>query len=164
MAVRLALALQQRGQRAVVINADSAQVYSDLRVLSARPTEDEMRGIEHRLFGTWDGAQACSAADWAAAAKEVIADARSSGTVPILVGGTGLYVQALVDGYVLDDKKPDIKKRKELDNKTVKELYNILFKISQNFAKKLNQSDKNNKRRLIRYIEMLESGGKKIFI
>ncbi|MEP6870068.1 MAG: isopentenyl transferase family protein, partial [Novosphingobium sp.] len=68
LAVRLALALQGQGRRAVVINADSAQVYVDLAIVSARPSADEMRGVEHRLFGTWDGAIACSAADWAAAA------------------------------------------------------------------------------------------------
>ena len=56
LAVELALALEERGRRCVVINADSAQVYRDLRVLSARPTDAEMRGIEHRLFGEWDGA------------------------------------------------------------------------------------------------------------
>ena len=82
----------------MVINADSAQVYSDLRVLSARPTEDEMGGIEHRLFGTWDGAQPCSAADWAATAKREIAALHEEGAVPILVGGTGLYLRTLLDG------------------------------------------------------------------
>ena len=98
MAVRLALALQAHGRRAVVINADSAQVYADLRVLSARPDEAEMQGIEHCLFGTWDGAQACSAADWAVAAKAVIDAAFADDAVPILVGGTGLYLRTLLDG------------------------------------------------------------------
>lgn len=83
---------------AVVINCDSAQVYADLSVLSARPSEEEMGGIEHRLFGSWDGATACSAADWAAAAKREIADVHSSRGVPILVGGTGLYIRTLLDG------------------------------------------------------------------
>jgi tRNA dimethylallyltransferase len=96
--VRLALTLEQRGRRAVVINADSAQVYADLAVLSARPTAEEMHGIEHRLFGTWDGAVACSAADWAAAAKREIAQAHAAGALPILVGGTGLYIRTLLDG------------------------------------------------------------------
>ncbi|GGD50386.1 tRNA (adenosine(37)-N6)-dimethylallyltransferase MiaA [Erythrobacter arachoides] len=99
LAVRLALALHNRFQRpAIVINADSAQVYANLHVLSARPSEDEMKGVPHRLFGTWDGAQACSAADWAAAARREIADAHQSGAVPILVGGTGLYIRTLLDG------------------------------------------------------------------
>ena len=82
----------------MVINADSAQVYRDLRVLSARPSEDEMRGVPHRLFGEWDGAEPCSAADWAARAKREIEDAHLAGQVPILVGGTGLYIRTLLDG------------------------------------------------------------------
>ena len=82
----------------MVINADSAQVYSDLRVLSARPSEKEMGGIEHRLFGTWDGATACSAADWAEAAKREISALHGEGAVPILCGGTGLYMRTLLEG------------------------------------------------------------------
>ena len=98
LAVRLALALEKHGRRGVVINADSAQVYADLAVLSARPTDADMRGIDHRLFGTWDGAQACTAADWATAAKREIAAIHAEGAVPILVGGTGLYIRTLLDG------------------------------------------------------------------
>ena len=94
LAVKLAL----RHGSAVVINADSAQVYADLRVLSARPSDEEMRGVEHRLFGTWDGAQACSAADWAAAARVEIADVHAQAKLPILVGGTGLYMRTLLEG------------------------------------------------------------------
>jgi tRNA dimethylallyltransferase len=95
LAVDLALAL---GRPAVVINADSAQVYRDLRVLSARPSEEDMRGVPHRLFGEWDGAEACSAADWAARAKREIEDAHLAEQVAILVGGTGLYIRTLLEG------------------------------------------------------------------
>jgi len=98
LAVRLALALAERGRRGVVINADSAQVYADLAVLSARPTADEMRGVEHRLFGAWDGARSCSAADWAQAARREIAQIQAEGAIPILAGGTGLYIRTLLDG------------------------------------------------------------------
>ena len=98
LAVKLAQAIEEGGRRAVVINADSAQVYADLQVLSARPTKAEMDGVEHRLFGTWDGAQPCSAADWAAAAKTEIARLHAQGAVPVLVGGTGLYIRTLLDG------------------------------------------------------------------
>ena len=94
----LAVRLAQQTGKAVIINADSAQVYADLQVLSARPTTAEMGGIEHRLFGTWDGAQACSAADWGRAAKREIVRAHRADAVPILVGGTGLYLQTLLDG------------------------------------------------------------------
>ncbi len=98
MAVNLAKALKKAGQAGVVINADSAQVYRDLCVLSARPTKEEMGGIEHRLFGEWDGAGACSAADWAKRAKDEIAACHDAGEVPILVGGTGLYFKVLLEG------------------------------------------------------------------
>lgn len=96
--MRLAEALIARGRQAVVINADSAQVYADLAVLSARPSPAEMRGVPHRLFGAWDGATACSAADWAARARDEIAAVHAAGGVPILVGGTGLYLRTLLDG------------------------------------------------------------------
>ncbi len=82
----------------MIVNADSAQVYADLQILSARPTEEEMDGIEHRLFGAWDGAEPCSAAAWAARAKAEIADIHAAGAVPILVGGTGLYFKVLLEG------------------------------------------------------------------
>jgi len=97
-AVKLALALKKRGRKSAIINADSAQVYADLQILSARPTEDEMGGIEHRLFGTWNGAAACSAADWAAKAKDEIAALHAQDAVPILCGGTGMYVKTLLEG------------------------------------------------------------------
>jgi len=98
LAVRLALALKERGQPSAVINADSAQVYRDLRVLSARPHETEMQGIDHRLFGNWDGAQPCSAGVWADAVRKELDTLYAQGTVPILVGGTGLYMRSLLDG------------------------------------------------------------------
>ena len=97
-AVRLALALAAQGRAATVINADSAQVYADLAVLSARPSAEEMHGVPHRLFGEWDGAEACSAADWAVRARTVVAEVHAAGGVPILVGGTGLYIRTLLDG------------------------------------------------------------------
>ncbi len=96
--MRLAEALIARGRQAVILNADSAQVYADLSVLSARPTPAEMAGIEHRLFGAWDGAEACSAAAWASRASAEIAACHAQGAVPILVGGTGLYMRVLLDG------------------------------------------------------------------
>lgn len=98
LAVRYAQYLQSRGQRAVIINADSAQVYADLAILSARPSEAEMGGVEHRLFGTIDGAEACSAARWAEDARAEIAAAHAADALPILVGGTGLYLRTLLDG------------------------------------------------------------------
>ena len=83
---------------ATVINADSMQVYADLHILSARPDEAEMAGVPHVLFGHIDGAEACSAARWAAEARAEIARAHDAGSLPILAGGTGLYLRTLLDG------------------------------------------------------------------
>ena len=98
LALRFADTLAAGGRRGVIVNADSAQVYADLRVLSARPSPEEEARAEHRLFGAWDGSQTCSAAEWAEAAKREIAAIQCAGNVPILVGGTGLYIRTLLDG------------------------------------------------------------------
>ena len=94
MAVALARALG----RAQVINADASQIYADLAILSARPTADEMQGVPHRLFGEIDGAQPYNAARWAADARRALARAWEDDDVPILVGGTGLYLRTLLFG------------------------------------------------------------------
>ncbi|XAP77160.1 tRNA (adenosine(37)-N6)-dimethylallyltransferase MiaA [Citromicrobium bathyomarinum] len=98
LALDLAERLKNEGRKGVIVNADSAQVYADLQVLSARPSADEIDQAEHRLYGAWDGSQACSAAQWAEAAKREIADIHAHGDVPILVGGTGLYIRTLMEG------------------------------------------------------------------
>src|SRR3712207_6423342 len=86
----LALALAERAN-GVVINADSAQVYRELRVVSARPSAEEEARAPHRLYGYRDGAEPCSAADWAADGRGAIGEAHAEGLLPILAGGTGLY-------------------------------------------------------------------------
>jgi tRNA dimethylallyltransferase len=93
----LALALAER-RDVTVINADSAQVYGALPVLSAQPSADEMARCPHRLFGYLDGAEACSAARWAGDAKAALAEAWEAGRLPLLVGGTGLYLRTLLEG------------------------------------------------------------------
>ena len=82
----------------IVINADSAQVYRDLRVLTARPTEADEARVPHRLFGHVDGAESYSAARWADEARAEIDRAHALGKLPVLVGGTGLYLRTLLDG------------------------------------------------------------------
>ena len=110
IALELARTLAESGRQGVIVNADSAQVYADLRILSARPSEEEMADVEHRLFGAWDGSEACSAAAWAARAKAEIADIHASGGVPILVGGTGLYLKVLFEGIApIPEIDPDIR-------------------------------------------------------
>jgi tRNA dimethylallyltransferase len=83
---------------ATIINADSMQVYADLRIITARPSVADAQRHQHALFGTHDGAQACSAAQWATDASAAIALARQAGRLPILVGGSGLYIRSLIDG------------------------------------------------------------------
>jgi tRNA dimethylallyltransferase len=94
-ALALALAQQING---VIVNADSAQIYKDLRILSAAPTTDQLKIAEHRLYGVADGSSACSASDWAKMAKRHIAEVQLANRTPILVGGTGLYIRTLLDG------------------------------------------------------------------
>lgn len=93
----LALALAER-TNGTIVNADSAQVYRDLRILSARPSEEEEKRAPHLLYGYRDGADPCSAASWAADARAAIRDVHEAGKLPILVGGTGLYLRTLLEG------------------------------------------------------------------
>ena len=94
-ALALALAEEFGG---TIINADSQQVYRDLAVLSARPGEAEMARVPHRLYGMIDAAENCSAGRWLALAQAEIDAARTAGRLPILAGGTGLYLEALLNG------------------------------------------------------------------
>ena len=93
----LAIRLAQR-LGGLVINADSMQVYRDLRIITARPSEAEERAAAHALFGTIDGATTHSVSLWLADATTCLARAATAGLVPIFVGGTGLYFKALTQG------------------------------------------------------------------
>ena len=83
-----------------IINADSQQVYRDIAILSARPGVEELERAPHRLYGMIDAAEACSAGRWRRLALEAIAQTHLERRVPILVGGTGLYLRALEHGLV----------------------------------------------------------------
>jgi len=108
-ALALSLAQQIGG---VIVNADSAQIYRHLPVLSAAPTDEERKAAEHRLYGVQDGALPCSAAEWAEMARREIADIHASGRVPILVGGTGLYLRTLLEGIApVPPIEPDVRAR-----------------------------------------------------
>jgi tRNA dimethylallyltransferase len=156
LAVELALELERRGARGVVINADSAQVYRDLAVLSARPTPEDMRGVGHRLFGAWDGADPCSAADWAAAARREIESAHLAGAVPILAGGTGLYIRTLLEGIApVPPIEPAI--REAVRALPVAQAYAALEMEDPERAAKLNAADT---ARIARALEVMRSTGK----
>jgi tRNA dimethylallyltransferase len=156
LAVRLALALAERGQTAAVINADSAQVYRDLQVLSARPDEQEMRGVDHRLFGIWDGAEPCSAGNWADAAKREIAALHAVGAVPILVGGTGLYMRTLLDGIA---PVPDIDPAVRVEVRALPQAEARIALLTEDpfAAEKLAPADNS---RTARALEVIRSTGK----
>ena len=151
----LALELAKK-QPSVIINADSAQVYRDLRILSARPNDEEMAGIEHQLFGYIDGNEACSAARWAHDAKTAIAAAHKRDILPILVGGTGLYVRILLDGIApIPEIAPAI--RQKIRQMELLEAYQALQSLDPVSAERLNPSDST---RIQRALEVIQSTGK----
>ena len=93
----LALALAEK-LNGVIVNADSMQVYRDLRIITARPTPEDEARLPHRLYGHVDAAENYSAGRWCRDAGEVLSEVRSQGRLPIFVGGTGLYFKALTTG------------------------------------------------------------------
>lgn len=151
----LALELAKK-QPSVIINADSAQVYADLRILSARPSEEEMDGISHRLYGYIDGAEACSAPRWANDAKAEIAAAHADDMLPILVGGTGLYVRTLLNGIApIPGIDPAV--RVEVREMDVADAYSRLESEDPVSAERLNPRDSS---RIMRALEVVRSSGK----
>src|SRR3546814_829253 len=91
----------------VVINADSMQVYRELHVLTARPGPADMARAPHRLYGVLAGTERCSAARWREMALAEIDEAHAAGRLPIVVGGTGLYLRALMTGLAEIPDVPD---------------------------------------------------------
>lgn len=151
----LALALATRGN-GVIVNADASQIYRDLEVLSARPSAAEIAEVEHRLFGIREGAQPCSAAEYAAMAKAEIAEIHASGRLPILVGGTGLYIRSLLDGIApVPPIDPDI--RRTVRSATVAENRAALLKADPDGASRLNAGDTT---RIGRALEVVLSTGR----
>ncbi|QHL91472.1 tRNA (adenosine(37)-N6)-dimethylallyltransferase MiaA [Sphingomonas changnyeongensis] len=151
----LALALARLGP-VTIINADSAQVYADLRVLSARPDDADMAAAPHRLFGHVDGATACSAAAWAADARAEIAAAHAAGRLPVLVGGTGLYLRTLIDGIApVPDIDPDV--RAAVRALPVADAHAALAREDPAAAARLNPADT---ARIARALEVIRATGR----
>jgi tRNA dimethylallyltransferase len=151
----LALALAEAAG-GVVINADSAQVYRDLRIVSARPDAADEARAPHLLYGYRDGADACSAADWAADARAAIAEAHAAGRRPILVGGTGLYVRTLIEGIApVPEIDPDI--RKAVRALTLGEAHAALAREDREAAARIRASDTT---RIARALEVVRSTGR----
>ncbi len=151
----LALALAQR-RGGGIINADASQVYADLAVLSARPSPEETVQAPHRLFGYIDGTQACSAAAWATDARSEISAAHASGRLPILVGGTGLYLRTLIDGIApIPEIDPDV--REGVRALSVSAAYSALTGEDPAGAARLNPADTT---RVARALEVIRSTGR----
>ena len=140
----------------MIVNADSAQIYRDLPILSAAPGPDELSRAEHRLYGVLDGAQPCSAADWAEMARREIAQIHSSGRLPILVGGTGLYLRTLLDGIApVPPIDPAI--RGEIRGARVDKNRERLLELDPEAANRLKPADTT---RIARALEVVVSTGR----
>lgn len=140
-----------------IINADSRQVYKGMDIGTAKPTKKEMRGIRHYLLDIASPKRHFTVTQYRKLALKAINKIQKKGKIPILCGGTGFYIQAVIDGIVIPEVKPDWKLRKKLEKKSVKELYKILKKLDPERAKTI---EKENPRRLIRAIEICKKIGK----
>ena len=151
----LALALAERSG-GVIVNADSAQVYRDLPILSAAPSAADRDRAEHRLYGDLDGSASCSAADWAARARAEIADIHAAGRLPVLVGGTGLYLRTLIDGIA---PVPEIDRRVRAEVRSADPAANRarLAEIDPAAMARLNPADTS---RIARALEVVRSTGR----
>jgi tRNA dimethylallyltransferase len=155
MALALAHALRDAGREAVIVNADASQVYRDIPILSAAPTAAEMKDVRHVLVGHIDGAIACNAAMWAEQARDAIDAAHADGATPIIAGGTGLYIQALLRGIA---PVPPIDEgiRQSVRALPVDQLCRMLAVHDPDATARLNPADTN---RITRALEVVLSTG-----
>ncbi len=158
-AVAISLARRLGG---VVINADSMQVYRDLRVLTARPTDEEEALAPHDLFGHIDGAENFSVGRYLTAAAEALERAREAGRLPIFVGGTGLYFKALIRGLsdipaVPADIRDTVRARAQ--GLPTASLHAWLAAVDPVMAAKLRPSDP---QRILRALEVFEATGQSL--
>jgi|SRR3989338_1013042 len=140
-----------------VISADSRQVYKGLNIGTGKITRKEMGGVPHYCLDVVSPKKIFTVADFKKCAEKAIEKIFAKNKTPIIVGGTGLYIQAIVDNIVLPEVKPNWKLRKELEKKTTEEMFNMLKKLDPERAKNI---DAKNPRRLIRAIEIAEKLGK----
>jgi tRNA dimethylallyltransferase len=157
LALRLARALG-----GVVINADSMQVYRDLRVLTARPDREDEAKAPHRLFGHVDGAVNYSTGLWLANASVALNEVRREGRLPVFVGGTGLYFKALTQGLSAIPPVPEevrAKVRSLAAGVPAAALYASLMRRDPATAARLPPSDR---QRILRALEVFEATGKSL--
>lgn len=140
-----------------IISADSRLVYKGMDIGTAKPTIDEMQEIPHYMIDVVEPEYNYSVGLYVKEAQKHITDIISRGKVPIVVGGTGLYFRVLLENYDLPDVKPDYELRKELSSYSYEELLEMLTKLDEKAA---NSVEKNDKKKLIRYIEIIKLAGK----
>lgn len=140
-----------------VISADSRQVYKGLDIGTGKITKKEMAGVPHHLLDVADPKKQFSVVKYVEQAEKAIDQITSKNKLPIVCGGTGFYIEALVDGIVLPDVPPDKDLRKRLAKKSSGELFNMLKKLDGNRVKNI---DPKNSRRIIRAIEIATALGK----
>jgi tRNA dimethylallyltransferase len=142
-----------------VINADSMQIYRELRILTARPSAADEARAPHRLYGAMSAAEVCSAARWRDLALAAIVEARSEGRLPILCGGTGLYLKALLEGLSpLPDVPADVRKavRERYAGAETAAIHAALAAVDPPAAARLRATDR---QRLLRALEVVEATG-----
>lgn len=140
-----------------VISADSRQVYKGMNIGTGKVTKKEMGGIPHYLLDVVSPKKIFTVANYKKLADKAIGNIIKKGNTPIICGGTGLYIQSIVDNAVFPEAPPNNKLRKNLENKTAPELFAILKKLDKRRAGNI---DKHNPRRLVRAIEVAKALGK----
>lgn len=153
----MALALaQMRG--GTIINADASQLYADLRIVSARPSMADEALVPHRLYGVLDGDDVANAARWASMARVAIDAEIVAGRLPILVGGTGMYLSSLIDGIApVPDIDPDV--RAEVRSLETAAAAAALAREDPALAARLQPADR---QRLLRGLEVVRSSGRSL--
>lgn len=136
-----------------IISADSMQIYKHLNVGSAKVTIEEMDGIAHHMIDIKEPAEDYSVSNFCVDCKKCIKDIISRGKVPIIVGGTGLYLKSLISGYNFGETAKNIEFRNSLESLSNEEIYKEILKIDANC-----NVDKFNRQRLIRAYERLKFG------
>jgi tRNA dimethylallyltransferase len=153
---RLAVEIAQK-YGGEVISADSRQVYRGLDIATGKITEGAMSGVPHHLLDVADPKNNFSVADFKTLADQTVLDIHERNKLPILCGGTGFYIQAVIDDLVLPDVEPNESLRKKLSKRTTDSLYTELAEKDPRRAEKI---DPNNPHRLIRALEIVAELGK----
>ena len=156
-----ALALEVAARtNGVIVNADSMQVYRDLRIITARPTDDEMSRAPHRLYGHIGAEEIYSAGRWLREAEQEIAAARETGKTAIVIGGTGLYFSALLKGLsAVPDVSTEVRQQvRDLgDTKDNETLHAMLALRDPRTASEIRVPDR---QRILRALEVVEATGR----